>query len=234
MKKVLVTGGARRIGRAISNHFLDRDWEVGVHYRSSQKPAEKLTEKGSVHRFQADLGAMEEVETLVCDVLDQMGGIDLLVNNAAIFRSRALGDLDPENWEDHMSLNARAPLFLVEGLSESLAERQGAVVNILDWAIQAPYPDHLSYFASKGALATLTRGLARALAPEVRVNGVAPGPIDLPEGADPEYEESLLRKTPLKRMGRRDEVARAVYFLGVEATFTTGSILEVDGGRHVD
>lgn len=234
MKKALVTGGARGIGRAVSTHLLEREWEVGIHYHSSEPSAEELSSQSNVHLFQADLRELDEVESLVENVTSRMSGIDLLVNNAAIFSPSSLSELDRKDWNEHMSLNARAPLFLVRGLHGVLASRGGAVVNILDWAIQAPYADYLPYFASKGALATLTRGLARAMAPDVRVNGVAPGPIDLPEGADPDYEQTLLDQTPLNRMGDREEVARAVYFMGVEATFTTGSILEVDGGRHVD
>jgi len=230
---VLVTGGASGVGRAITERFLEADWEVLVHYHASGPRARELSERASVRPFQADLTEREGGRTLARTVRESTDGLDLLVNNAAIFRRTPLNSISESDWEQHMALNARAPFFLAQGLSELLRDAGGAVVNLLDWATRSPYPAYLPYFASKGALETMTKGLARALGPEVRVNGVAPGPIDFPEDYPEQQRQKILEASVLKRQGRREEVAEAVYFLAVNATFTTGTVLEVDGGRHL-
>lgn len=230
---VLVTGGASGVGRAISELFLQRDWEVCVHYHRSDDGARALAERDQVHRFQADLSEVDGCRELAKNVRRTTGELELVVNNAALFLRTPLEDATEEDWKRHMALNARTPFFLVRELVGPLRSTEGAVVNLLDWAVRSPYPAYLPYFASKGALETLTAGLARALGPEVRVNGVAPGPIDFPDDYPDEQRRSIIQDTLLKRQGRREEVAEAVYFLGVRATYTTGTVVEVDGGRHL-
>lgn len=233
-RRILVTGGARRLGKGISEFFLEKGWKVNVHYHRSSDGASRLDRDPGVNVHRADLTDPGEVKQLTSRLRELHDGLDLLVNNAAVFHRTPFEDLEWEQWRSHLDLNAGAPLLLVKELASLLRSREGSVVNILDAALASPYPDRLPYFASKGALDTLTRGLARRLAPEVRVNGVAPGPIELPEDADPSRRETLVHETPLNRMGRREDVARAVYFIGVKARFTTGSVLEVDGGRHLN
>lgn len=230
---VLITGGASGVGRAVSERFLRAGWEVLVHYHGSAGRAESLAERDGVRLFRADLTRGEERRRLADDVAEQSPRLDLLVNNAAVFRRTPLETASEEDWEDHLGLNARAPFFLVQSLTDPLRAAEGAVVNLLDWATRSPYPAYLPYFASKGALETLTRGLARALGPTVRVNGVSPGPIDFPEGYPEEQRRAIIEDTVLERQGRREEVAEAVFFLGVKGTFTTGTVVEVDGGRHL-
>ena len=133
-----------------------------------------------------------------------------------------------------MDVNARAPWQLSQRVSEQLADTEGSIVNLTDAAVDRPYSDRLPYFASKGALETLTRGLARALSPEVRVNAVAPGPIDFPEDYPDTKKDTVINRTLLRREGTHEEIARAVYFLAAEATYSTGTTLEIDGGRHLN
>lgn len=230
---VLVTGGASGVGRAVSERFLRADWDVLVHYHGSAGRAESLAGHDGVTLYRADLARGEERAGLADAVAEQHPRLDLLVNNAAVFRRTPLETATEEDWDDHMELNARAPFFMVQSLTDPLRAAEGAVVNLLDWATRSPYPAYLPYFASKGALETLTRGLARALGPTVRVNGVSPGPIDFPEGYPEQQRQAIIDDTILGRQGRREEVAEAVFFLGVKATFTTGTVVEVDGGRHL-
>ena len=233
-KTGLVTGGARGIGAEISRHLLDEGWDLIVHYNNSGDEARRLADNSGAKICGADLSQAEEVEALTDKVESTFESLDLLVNNAARFSRAALQDIDDTDWEDHMAVNARAPLFLTRRLTPLLRKNSGTIVNIVDWATRSPYPGYLSYMASKGALETLTRGLARSLAPEVRVNGIAPGPIEFPEDFPEKQKKKIIGKTLLQRQGAKKEIARAVLFLAEEATFTTGSILEVDGGRHVN
>lgn len=229
----LVTGGASGVGRAVTERFLRAEWDLIVHYHRSSEGADALSERDGVRPFQGDLTRGEDRRRLAEVAGEHFPLLDVLVNNAAVFRRTPLEEATEEDWEDHMNLNARAPFFLAQALTDSLRDGDGSVVNLLDWATRSPYPAYLPYFASKGALETLTRGLARALGPSVRVNGVSPGPIDFPEDYPEEQRRKIIEDTLLRRQGRREEVAEAVFFLAVKATFTTGTVVEVDGGRHL-
>ncbi len=230
---VLVTGGARRLGRGVVERFLEDEWTVLVHYHRSVDRARDLAENPLVERYRADLTDPEERNDLVAGIRDRHDGLDALINNAALFRRTILEELDRESWDRHLDLNAWVPAVLVRDLSPLLIARGGSVVNVLDWSTRRPYPAYLAYQASKGALETLTGALARHLAPEVRVNGIAPGPIEFPDDADDDRRSRILSRTLLEREGRRDEIAEAVRFLVQQATYTTGSVLDVDGGRHL-
>ncbi|HEX5138401.1 MAG TPA: SDR family oxidoreductase [Planctomycetota bacterium] len=233
-RTALVTGGARRIGRAICLALAKEGVRVAIHCRSSEAEARDLAERcpGSVV-LRADLADAAERARLVPAAVDRLGGLDFLVNNASIYEKAPLAEIDEPLWEHALAVNLTAPFFLARDAGLHMrAKGSGAIVNVTDWATDRPYPDRLPYFAAKAGLEAATRGLARALAPEVRVNAVAPGPILLPEGAPGDLARAVLRVTPLGRLGGPEAVAKAVLFLLVH-DFVTGETVRVDGGRSL-
>jgi pteridine reductase len=228
----LVTGGARRIGRAICLALAGRGVRVAIHYRSSEAEARELATQcpGSVV-LKADLANPGERARLVPEAADRLGRLDYLVNNASIYEAATLPEIDDLLWERSLAINLTAPFFLARDAGLRMrATGGGAIVNLTDWGTERPYPHRLPYFAAKAGLEAATRGLARALAPEVRVNAVAPGPILLPEDAGPEMHDAIRKATPLGRLGGPEAVASATLFLLCHE-FVTGEILRVDGGR---
>lgn len=237
----LVTGGARRIGRAIARRLHAGGAAVIVHYRNAVLDADELVDQlnalrpDSAAALQADLNDLERLHVFAREAVGCFGRVDLLVNNASEFFPTPLGQIDADAWERLVGSNFRAPLFLTQALAGELRRRRGAVVNVTDIHGERPLAGYPLYSAAKGALATLTRALAIELAPEVRVNAVAPGPIDWPEddSFDADARAAIVGHTLLKRVGRADEIAAAAAFLGLEASYVTGQILNVDGGRSV-
>lgn len=231
---VLVTGGTSSIGQAIAEEFLDRGWSVHLHFNQSKETARAFERNNeTVNLVQANLDQSQDCLALAETVADDPN-LKVLINNAALFEPSSENSADPEEWNRVMNVNARAPWQLSVALSPRLKTNEGSIVNMTDAAVDRPYSDYLPYFASKGALETLTKGLARSLAPEVRVNAVAPGPIDFPEDYTSSQKQSVLERTLLKRRGSYEEIARCVYFLAVEANYSTGTIIETDGGRHLN
>jgi pteridine reductase len=233
---VLITGGTSDIGQAITRNFLKNDWFVHLHYHQSDHEAKTLKDShpNSIKLHQANLNDSSDCESLAEEVLEDEA-LTVLINNAALFSRNDRNDPpETESWDRPMNVNARAPWTLSRLLSEQLTRNDGSIVNLTDAALNRPYSDYLPYFASKGALETLTRGLARALSPEIRVNGVAPGPIDFPDDYSESDRQQVLNKTLLERQGTHEEIAETSFFLAVNASYTTGSILEVDGGRHLN
>jgi pteridine reductase len=234
---VLVTGAARRLGRALSRALAERGAAVALHYHRSGREAEELARELAargrrVWPVQADLARPEEQERLARQVLEQCGRVTGLVNSASVFRPTPIEGLTRTEWDEHLAVNLTAPTWLSLRLGLAMrAAGGGAIVQVGDWSTTRPYPRYLAYTVSKGALEAATRALARELAPEVRVNMVALGPILLPDGSDPDYEQRVVRAVPQGRVGHPAEFVRAVLFLLGEATFTTGSVLTVDGGR---
>ncbi|MHB1193723.1 MAG: SDR family oxidoreductase [Longimicrobiales bacterium] len=234
-RAALVTGGAVRLGRAISLGLAEAGYDLLVHYRSSAGAAEELARavQGLGRRCvlsQADLADPASPAALVEATRAAFGRLDLLVNSAASFDAHPLADVDAATWDDVMDLNVRAPHLLVRAAAGLLRSARGSVVNVLDLSAFQPWSEYPAHAVSKAALAQLTRVQARALAPEVRVNGVAPGAVLPPEGYPSEHLEALRARTPLGTLGTPDDVVRAVVFLA-GATFVTGQILAVDGGR---
>jgi pteridine reductase len=218
----LVTGGAIRVGRAITLALASAGYDVMISYRSSTVPAEET--RAAVE----SLG--QRCEVLIDKVRDTFGRLDLLVNSAASFDKRGLLELDAEMWDTVMNLNARAPHLLVRAAADLLQEARGSVVNIVDLSAFQPWADYPAHSVAKAALAHLTRIQARALAPEIRVNAIAPGAVLPPDNWPTERWHSLAQITPLQRVGSPEDVAQAVlFFAGAE--FVTGQILAVDGGR---
>lgn len=233
---VLITGGTSEIGQAIAEQFLDRNWRIHLHFHKSQDKAEALRsqDEDSIELHQANLGVADDC-TQLSQQVSKDENLTVLINNAALFgRSPRDESLDPDDWDAPMNVNAKAPWQLSLQLSSRIGDNEGSILNLTDAAVNRPYSDYLPYFASKGALKTLTHGLARALSPTVRVNAVAPGPIDFPEDYSEDQRENVINKTLLKRQGSHEEIARTCYFLAVEATYTTGNIMKVDGGRHLN
>ena len=236
----LVTGAARRLGAAIARRLHAAGYDLALHYRDSAGAAKALageleaTRPGSVLLLKAELGEFDRLPELVARTIGRFGRLDALVNNASGFGPAAFGDIHPAHWDAMMAVNAKAPFFLAQAAAPHLRATCGAVVNLSDVYARAPRADLAAYATSKGALEAATRALAVAMAPEVRVNAVAPGAILWPdEGIDPALQERLLAMTPLGRTGTPDEIAAAVLWLLRDATYTSGTVLSVDGGRHL-
>ena len=233
-KRALVTGGARRIGRALSLDLAAAGARVAIHYNASEREAREVEAAcPSGVALQADLSDAAAAEGLVREAHKRLGGLDILINNAAVWEAARLGEIDEAAWDRHLDLNAKGAFFCAQTAGLLMREAgEGVIVNITDWAAMRPYPAYLPYFAAKAALMSITAGLARALAPEVRVNAVAPGAILLPEGAGDGRAAQVAAATPLGRLGGPAAVVGAVRFL-IENDFVTGQILTVDGGRSL-
>jgi pteridine reductase len=239
-KSALVTGGARRVGAAIVRRLHAAGATVLIHYRDSEADAARLEAElnalrpKSALRVKADLLAPIAPRALVSAAADAFGRLDLLVNNASSFFPVALGALEASHWEELMGSNLRAPLFIAQAAATELARRGGSIVNIVDIHAERPLKGYPLYSVAKGGLAALTRSLALELAPQVRVNGIAPGAIAWPEDGQfpPAERERIVATTPLGRTGAPEDIAQAVHFLAC-APFVTGQIIAVDGGRSL-
>lgn len=239
-KVVLVTGAARRVGRAIALAFASRGARLAVHYHTSVAEARKVAAAvkslsgADADVFRADLGDPKAPAKLADAVDRRLGGVDVLVNSASIYEKAPFASADAAGWDRHMAVNARAPFFLAQACAPRLRRSgEGVVINVADWAGHRPYADYAPYCASKAALLCVNKALAKALAPQVRVNAVLPGPVLLPEGTGEAERRKIAEATLLKRLGSPEAVARACLFLAESADFSTGAELTVDGGRLV-
>lgn len=233
----LVTGAGRRVGRAIATALGARGMRVAVHYNGSASGARETSADidragGEARLFQADLSSPDAPAMLVREVAESFGGLDVLVNSAAIMNRTPLDSVTPADWDATFAINARAPFFTSVAAREYLAARRGAIVNIADLAALETWPAYIPHGLSKTVVVQMTRALARTLAPAVRVNAVAPGVILLPDTWQAETGERLRQTTPLKRLGSVNDVVGAVIYL-LEADYVTGETIVVDGGRHV-
>lgn len=234
----LITGAARRLGAATARVLHARGLNVIVHYRGSREEADALVRSlndlrsDSARLLQANLDDPDATRKLASDALAQWGDLDVLVNNASTFYATPLARATDNDWTRLLHSNLRAPLILTQELANALGEARGAIVNMIDIYAQQPLRDYSLYSMAKAGLASLTRSSARELAPAIRVNGIAPGPILWPED-NPVREQEVLAATPLQRSGTPEDVAGAVAFLALEAPFITGQILAVDGGRSL-
>jgi pteridine reductase len=242
-KVVLVTGGAKRVGAAICRHLHAAGAQLCIHYRSSAQEALALQDELNAARpdsaavFQADLLDTGALPLLVSAVVKRFGRLDALVNNASSFYATPLAEVDEQQWHDLLGTNLKAPLFLAQAAADELRRRHGSIVNIADIHAERPMRRHLLYSIAKAGVVALTRALAQEMAPQVRVNAIAPGVIAWPEGEqweDPELRRKIVAHTLLKREGEPDDVARTVKFLLGDAPYVTGQIIAVDGGRSVN
>ena len=239
-KVALVTGAARRIGAVIARTLHADGCDVAIHYRGSTDAAAALvadlnaSRADSAAAFAADLTDVDAIEQLAAQVGQWRDGLDILVNNASSFYPTPAGTITEGQWDDLMGTNLKAPLFLSQAVLPALRASSGVIINIVDVHASHPLRDHPVYGPAKAGLAMLTRSLAKDLAPAVRVNGVSPGAILWPENDMPDdTKQAILKQVPLARPGEPDDIAGAVLFLARDATYVTGQIMAVDGGRSI-
>jgi pteridine reductase len=238
---VLITGAARRVGAQTARTLHEAGWKVVIHHHHSTDAAQALVASLNAHRprsaaaLRADLLDTAALPGLVASAVGLWGRLDALVNNASSFFPTPVGQISEQHWDHLVGSNFKAPLFLSQAAAPELLAREGCIVNIADIHAERPLPGYALYSAAKGALATLTRALAIELAPRVRVNGVAPGPIQWPEGTlfDEAARARIVAHTLLQREGCPQDIARTVRFLIDDAPYITGQIIAVDGGRSV-
>jgi pteridine reductase len=241
-KVVLVTGGARRLGAAICRRLHGSGAELFVHYRSAADEARALQAELNAKRghslalAQADLLKVSAAPELIKAAVKEFGRLDAVINNASTFYPTPVGEITEKEWDDLIGTNLKAPLFLAQAATAELRKTHGSIVNIIDIHAELPMRNHAVYTAAKGGLLALTRALARDLAPEIRVNGVAPGTILWPEDEawrDEVARQRIINQTALKRIGEPEDIAAAVQFLIADAPYVTGQIISVDGGRSI-
>jgi pteridine reductase len=237
---VLITGGARRVGAEIARTLHAAGANLLIHYRSSSAAAITLADQlnevrphsAAIHA--AHLLTADAPDKLVAAALLEFGRLDILINNASSFYPTPVGQITQAQWDDLMGSNLKAPLFLSQAAAPSLARQHGLIINMIDIHALRPLKAHPVYSTAKAGLAMLTRALARELGPEIRVNGIAPGPVLWPEGdMDDELKREIIGKTALKRHGTPQDIARTALFLAKDAPFITGQIIAVDGGRSI-
>jgi len=235
-KTVLITGGARRVGKALALGVSSAGSTVIIHHANSPGEAEATRREietlgGSAHILQANLSHPTDTRRLMEQALE-LGPLYALVNNAAIFEPLTWQDTDLPRWQHHLDINLTAPFFLSQAFARALQpEATGRIVNILDWRALRPGPDHIPYTISKAGLTALTQSLAQALAPRITVNGIALGAILPP--ADGLINPKLLETIPARRWATLDEVVETLLFLLNGPAYLTGEIIHVDGGRHL-
>lgn len=238
---VLITGGAKRVGATICRRLHRAGASVMLHFRSSAGEARLLQAElnhvrpKSVALIQADLLDVAKLPSLVEQTVQTFGRLDALVNNASTFYQTTIGDIGVDDWNNLIGTNLEAPLFLAQAAAPALKKSQGSIVNITDIHAERPLKSYVVYSVAKAGLVGLTRSLARELAPDVRVNAVAPGPILWPdeEVFDELARQRIISHTPLRREGSPDDIAKAVHYLLADAPYVTGETINVDGGRHI-
>ncbi len=233
-KVALVTGSAKRLGRAVALRLAEEGADVVIHYRSSQSEAqgavqqiEKLGRRAVA--ISADLGSVAEIRRLVDEAGKHFGRLDILVNSAANFLPASIVSTTEEIWDASLDTNLRAPFFCAQAAAPWLKRTRGVVINFADTGGILGWTSYIPHSVSKAGVIMLTKVLAKALAPEVRVNAIVPGTITM-EGDPPEWEADFIKHTPLRRTGSPDDIADAVAYL-VHAEFMTGHTLVLDGGR---
>jgi NAD(P)-dependent dehydrogenase (short-subunit alcohol dehydrogenase family) len=237
-KVALITGSAKRLGRAIAIELARRGARIAVHYRSEPREAEQTLQLvrtagsgGAV--FRAELTDNSAIEKMFQDIAKTFGGLDILINSASVFSPGVADKTSPELWDSQMDSNAKAPFFVAQHAARLMQARgQGKIVNIADVAGEVIWPGYISYSVSKAALIAVSRGLAKSYAPQIQVNAIAPGPVLFPDYYTEEQKRSAIERTLLKREGSPSDIVNAVVFL-IENDYITGEMIHVDGGRHL-
>ncbi|MBD1389582.1 pteridine reductase [Neiella sp. HB171785] len=235
---VVITGAAKRIGKAIAEQFHQAQYHVIVHYHQSEAAAANLVQRFNEQRpdsaslVAGDLSSTATYQRIADHIAQQFGRLDVLINNASNFYPTQFGDCSADHFNDLMAINAQAPLLLSQQLTPLLSESNGVIINLVDIHADKPYRDHATYCMAKAALKSLTKSLALELAPNIRVNGVSPGAILWPEQMSPAEQQNRLAQLPLQQHGCPKDVADAVFFLA-SARYITGQIVAVDGGASL-
>jgi pteridine reductase len=239
MPTALITGGAKRVGRAIALRLAKGGFDIAITYYSSDREADQACEEirglgREAIAMGVDLTDAVTAPSLVFDwVQEHFGRLDVLVNNASLYQTSSLQSATPEQMGRLFAIHFQTPMELARRFEPMLRASKGRIVNMLDLLAERPWPEYLAYCASKAALWNLTLGLARALAPEVTVNGIAPGVVEWPEGYPEAEKEKYLRRVPLGRSGRPEDVAEAVFYLATAGSYVTGQVIRLDGGRSI-
>jgi len=242
-KVILITGGAKRVGAAICRMLHAGGAKLMIHYRQSASEARALQAELNLQRpnsvaiIHGDLLNLAVLPKLVQETVQHFGRLDVLINNASSYYATELGDIGDDQWQDLIGSNLKAPLFLSQAAAAELTKTKGCIVNITDMHVERPKKGYVVYSVAKAGLVTLTKSLAHEMAPDVRVNAVAPGPVMWPEDNpqfDEVYRKRVISQTLLKRIGEGDDVAKAVRFLIQDAPFMTGQVIAVDGGRSLN
>jgi pteridine reductase len=235
----LVTGSAKRIGAAIAKGLHAEGYNLVLHYRDSQLEAESLMsslnaqKENSAICIQANFDQLESIQTLAAKTIQQWQRLDLLVNNASMFYPKLLADASTQDWNALFNSNLQAPYFLIQALADSLQKSQGSIINIADIYADKPLKNHSLYCMAKAGNVMMTKSLALELAPDIRVNGIAPGAILWPETPSNDTQK-ILDKIPLKKLGNPDEIVNLVLFLASKTNYITGQIINIDGGRTLN
>jgi len=237
-KVALVTGAAKRLGRSIALALAERGAELVIHYRDSEREAQELLALlkragGKPVAVRGDVSVAADVDRIVETAMQAFGRIEILVNNAAIFYRTPFEKVTEEDWDRFLDVNLKGPFLLCRRIGGiMLRQGQGKIISLADLAGLKVWAEYIPYSVSKAGLIALTQGLAKALAPAVQVNAVAPGAVLLPEGTTPEERERAIRRIPLDRLGTPEDIARAVVYL-IRNDFITGEVLRLDGGQHL-
>ena len=240
-KWVLITGGAKRIGAKIARTLHAEEMNLVIHFNTSSDAANELcSELNSIRNDSAiaigsNLTNQTEVESLITKVIETTGQLDVLINNASTFYPTPIEDITLDDWDNLVGTNLKAPLFLCKHAAPYIKESRGCIINMVDIHASKPLKNHSIYGSAKSGLVMLTRSLAKDLAPEVRVNGIAPGMILWPENEpSEEIKQKVVDQIPLKRSGEPNDIAQTVLFLIANADYITGQIITVDGGRGIN
>ena len=239
-KTILITGAAKRIGREMALSFFSKGWDIVIHYNGSKEEAEALADEMNSERTnsaiiaQANLDNANEVTQLVEKTLSKNSRIDALINNASTFYPTPIGTFTEENWNALMGSNLKAPLFLIQSFHKELEKNKGFIINVTDINVDKALVNHSIYLAAKSGLQTLTKSLAKELAPNIRVNAIAPGAILEPPNVEwtTEQKNNIINAVPMKRMGTEKDIVDAAIYLS-EAEYVTGQILNIDGGKSL-
>ena len=239
-KTIFITGAARRIGKEIAITFAEMRWNIIIHYNSSKKDANDLAEQinsvnpDSAKTVQGNLDIKEDIEKILNDIENFFPSIDLLINNASTFYPTPIEEISEDHWDNLIGSNLKGPLFLIKGLKEKLKVSKGSIINITDTNLLKGIANYSIYSAAKAGLEAITKGLARELAPDIKVNAIAPGAMLEPPGVEwtEEQKNNVIKSIPLNRMGSEKDIAEAVKFLA-SSEYITGQIIKVDGGRSL-
>ena len=239
-KTIFITGAAKRIGKEIALTFKELGWNIIIHYNSSKKDADDLANQinkdnpNSAKTVQGNLDIKEDVQRILSEVSETFPSIDVLVNNASTFYPTPIDEISEDHWDKLIGSNLKGPLFLIQGLKKQLQASKGSIINITDTNLSKGVPNFSIYSAAKAGLEAITKGLARELAPDIKVNAIAPGAMLEPPDVTwtEEQKNKVIENIPLNRMGSEKDIADAVSFLA-RSEYITGQIIKVDGGRSL-